>query len=112
MVRNTHSAEDIFQNVVLKAITRDVVFESEGALLSWAMITARREGIDWLAKHRREVCVLDEAIHESLNILWQSQKVSEPGGKLEALQDCLASTPAFPQPNHQGRVSRWRSAKT
>ncbi len=34
VVRDTHAAEDIFQNVALKAMTRDVCFETESALLS------------------------------------------------------------------------------
>ena len=50
VVRDTHAAEDIFQNVALKAMTREVSFESEGALLSWAFITARHEEIDWLRR--------------------------------------------------------------
>jgi DNA-directed RNA polymerase specialized sigma24 family protein len=37
----THAAEGIVQKVALKAMTREVSFESEGALLSWAFITAR-----------------------------------------------------------------------
>ncbi len=36
-LRDVHAAEDIFQNVVLKAMTRDVVFDTESALLSWAL---------------------------------------------------------------------------
>lgn len=92
VVRNSHSAEDIFQNVVLKAMTRDLLFESESALLSWAMITARREGLDWLDRHRREVGVLDEGIHNALNQVWQSQRVSESGGRSDVLQECLEAT--------------------
>lgn len=44
VVRDAHAAEDIFQNVALKAMTKDVRFESEAALLSRAFILARREG--------------------------------------------------------------------
>jgi len=47
VVNDAHAAEDIFQNVALKAMTREVSFETESALLSWAFISARREGIDW-----------------------------------------------------------------
>jgi len=54
VVRDAHAAEDIFQNVALKALTKEISFEAEGAVLSWAFITARREGIDWLRRHRKE----------------------------------------------------------
>ena len=53
VVRDAHAAEDIYQNVALKALTKEVSFESEGAVLSWAFITARREGIDWLWRHTK-----------------------------------------------------------
>jgi len=34
VVRDAHAAEDIFQNVALKALTKKVSFEAEGAVLS------------------------------------------------------------------------------
>jgi len=73
MVRNTHAAEDIFQNVAVKALTRDLSFDGRSALLSWAFITARREGIDWLRRHRRETSGLDPEIMELLEQEWQSE---------------------------------------
>ena len=41
VVRDAHAAEDIFQNVALKALKQGIDFPAEGALLSWAFITAR-----------------------------------------------------------------------
>jgi RNA polymerase sigma-70 factor (ECF subfamily) len=93
VVRDTHAAEDIFQNVALKAMTREVSFESEAALLSWAFITARREGIDWRRRHQRETVGLDPDILELLENEWQTAAPHSPGAKMEALQDCLAAAP-------------------
>lgn len=93
VVRDAHAAEDIFQNVALKAMTREVSFETESALMSWAFITARREGIDWLRRHHRETLCLDD---DTLNLLeheWQATPSHDAGAKIEALQDCLASVP-------------------
>ena len=50
IARDAQAAEDIFQNVALKALTQDVTFAHEGALLSWATVSARREALDWLRK--------------------------------------------------------------
>ncbi len=94
IVRNTHASEDIFQNVVVKAMTRDVSFESESAVLSWAFITARREGLDWVARHRREVHVLDGHLLQQLEQQWQTNPSAPSGEKLEALQNCLDATTA------------------
>ncbi len=93
VVRDTHAAEDIFQIVALKAMTREVSFENEAALMSWAFITARREGIDWLRRHQRESLCLDAEILELLEHEWQSEAAPPAGAKIEALQDCLAGAP-------------------
>ena len=34
VVQDSHVAEDIFQNTVIKAVTREVQFDAEAALLS------------------------------------------------------------------------------
>ena len=94
IVRDTHAAEDIFQNVAVKALTRDLSFESESALLSWAFITARREGIDWLRRHRRETSCLDTEILALLEHEWQSEAVQPEGSRVDALRECLESVPA------------------
>ncbi len=93
VMRDTHAAEDIFQNVALKAMTREVTFESEAALLSWAFITARREGIDWLRRHQRQTTGLDVDILEMLEHEWQSAPVQAAGEKIEALRTCLEAAP-------------------
>lgn len=93
VMQDAHAAEDIFQNVTLKAMTREVSFETESALLSWAFITARREGIDWLRRHRREVHCLDAEILEILDREWQAEPARSAGAKVEALRDCLEAAP-------------------
>ena len=93
VVNDTHAAEDIFQNVALKAMTREVSFETESALMSWALITARREGIDWLRRHQREATCLDAEILELLEHEWLSKPSHPAGAKIEALQECLEAAP-------------------
>lgn len=93
VVHDAHAAEDIFQNVALKAMTREVSFENEAALMSWTFITARREGIDWLRRHQRETLCLDAEILELLEHEWQSEEAHPAGAKVEALQECLAAAP-------------------
>lgn len=93
VVRDAHAAEDIFQNVALKAMTREVSFPNEGMLLSWAFITARREGIDWLRRNRREVVSLEEDVLDLLEQEWQRDNAVPDGTRVEALHDCLAAAP-------------------
>jgi RNA polymerase sigma-70 factor, ECF subfamily len=93
IVRDTHAAEDIFQNVTLKAITLEVRFETEAALMSWAFVTARREGLDWLRRHRREVLGFDAEVLELMECEWQVTPAHPSGARIEALRDCLAAAP-------------------
>jgi RNA polymerase sigma-70 factor (ECF subfamily) len=93
VVQDAHAAEDIFQNVALKAMTREVSFETESALMSWAFITARREGIDWLRRHQREALGLDAEILDLLEHEWKAAPSHASGAKVEALQECLEAAP-------------------
>ena len=93
VVRNAHTAEDIFQNVALKAMTKGVQFESVGALMSWAFITARREGIDWLRRQKNAPICLDNTILELLEQEWANEALDQAGGRSEALRDCLEDLP-------------------
>lgn len=94
VVQDGHVAEDIFQNVVIKAMTKEVSFDAESPLLSWAMIAARREGIDWIRKHRRENIGIDEEVLDLLVSDWESGTTPAPEGKrVQALRDCLEQLP-------------------
>jgi len=93
ITRDSQAAEDIFQNVSVKAITRGGPFEHEAALLSWAHVAARREAIDWLRRRRPEVSVLDDDVLELLEAEWAA--APSPGGaRVDALRDCLERAPA------------------
>ena len=94
VVRDVHAAEDIFQNVAVKALTKEIRFDAEGAVLSWAFITARREGIDWLRRHRREATGLDAEILDLLEQDWLCETVHHGETRMEALRACLEALPA------------------
>ena len=92
VVRDTHGAEDIFQNVTLKAMGGRTPFASEAALISWAFITARHEAIDWLRRRQRETVGLAPEVLDLLDREWQST-VPASNGRLDALQECVDKLP-------------------
>ena len=94
VVRDAQAAEDIFQNVSVKALTKNVVFEHEGQLLSWAHVTARHEAIDWLRRQRRNVVALDAGVLELLEAEWAAASGPPSSARVDALRDCLDATPA------------------
>lgn len=93
VVRDAHAAEDIFQNVALKALTKDVEFPAEGALISWAFVSARREAIDWIRRHRRETTGLHEDVLDLLHEDWVQEPVRRGNARVDALRDCLEGLP-------------------
>jgi RNA polymerase sigma-70 factor (ECF subfamily) len=93
VVKDAHVAEDIFQNTVLKAVTKDVSFEAEAALFSWAFITARRDSLNWFRKHRRESVGIDEDILTLIHQDWQNDHLNPKGNRFELLRDCMEELP-------------------
>ena len=93
VVKDAHVAEDIFQNTVLKAVTKDVSFEAEAALFSWAFITARRDSLNWIRKHRRESVGIDEDILTLIHHDWQNDHLNPKGNRFELLRDCMEELP-------------------
>lgn len=92
IVRDAQATEDLFQNVALKAVTKNVSFEHEGALLSWAMVSIKREGIDWLRKRKPESLGLEPEVLDLISQEWSAHPQSE-GQHMEALRECLESMP-------------------
>ena len=93
VVKDAHVAEDIFQNTVLKAVTKDVSFEAEAALFSWAFITARRDSLNWCRKHGRESVGIDEDILTLIHQDWQNDHLNPKGNRFELLRDCIEELP-------------------
>ncbi|MEZ5431818.1 MAG: sigma-70 family RNA polymerase sigma factor [Verrucomicrobiales bacterium] len=91
MLRDSQSAEDIFQNVSVKALTKGAIFEHEG--LSSPGRTSQPGGrLDFLRKRRPE-SLLDHDVLEILDTEWRLEGHLASGGRMEALQDCLEKMP-------------------
>jgi RNA polymerase sigma-70 factor (ECF subfamily) len=93
IVRDAHIAEDIFQNVALKSMEKEVKFDSDGSLISWAFITARRQGIDWLRRQKNAPVSLDQTILEIIEAEWANESLDRESGRNQALRDCLDELP-------------------
>lgn len=92
ILRDVHRAEDVFQSVVLKAVSGQVRFASEAALMSWALVSARHESIDILRRQQTEQRWLSERVSELMSSEWQ-QSACSGDVRSSALQDCLQQLP-------------------
>jgi RNA polymerase sigma-70 factor, ECF subfamily len=93
VVRDAHVAEDIFQNVTVKALAGKATFEHEAQLYSWARITARHEGLNWLRDNRARTTVLDSAVLDLLEAAPASTPSHAHIDHLEALRTCMEKVP-------------------
>jgi RNA polymerase sigma-70 factor, ECF subfamily len=90
VVRDTQTAEDIFQDTSIKALTRGGPFETVGQLLSWAQVTARHAAIDWLRRRRPEWITLEGDV---LDLLESQATLLPEGARVDALRECLETVP-------------------
>ena len=93
IVRDAQAAEDIFQDVSVKALAADVQFDREPQLVSWALITARHQALNWLRSRKERVVALDETVLELMETQWAREAMRPEGERVEALRQCLARLP-------------------
>lgn len=93
VVRDTHAADDIFQTVVLKALSSEAVFDAESAVVSWSFVTCRNASIDWLRRRRKETAVLEANTIATLHVEWACDSLARADVRTNALEDCLGEVP-------------------
>jgi RNA polymerase sigma-70 factor (ECF subfamily) len=94
IVRDAQAAEDIFQDVSVKALAADVQFDREPQLVSWAQITARHQALNWLRNRKKQAVTLDESVLELMEAELARQASRPEGEWIEALRQCLEALPA------------------
>ena len=92
VVRDVHLAEDVFQEVMVKALAAEAPFTNEGHLLSWCRVTARNVALNLMRKRGRESTTLSGDIMELLESESEAQGCLTPQ-RLEALQECVEELP-------------------
>jgi RNA polymerase sigma-70 factor, ECF subfamily len=93
VVRDAHLADDLFQEVLLKALRMAESFSDPGGLLAWARVSVRNLGID----HTRRAGRLDEILSE-LALESIETRMEESGRavrqRMDAMRVCLDKLPA------------------
>jgi RNA polymerase sigma-70 factor (ECF subfamily) len=93
IVRDAQAAEDIFQDVSVKALSADVKFDREPQLISWAQITARHQALNWLRSRKKHSVSLDDSVLELMEAEWARESQRPEGERIEALRQCLEALP-------------------
>ncbi|MEQ2008832.1 MAG: sigma-70 family RNA polymerase sigma factor [Limisphaerales bacterium] len=96
IVRDTQAAEDIFQDVCVKALdalAKGATFENEARLISWAQVTTRHQSLNWLRARRPEVVTLASDVLEQLEGEWAVATQPGESQRAEALAECVQKAP-------------------
>ncbi len=95
VVRDAQAAEDIFQNLTVKAMGGAATFEREAQLISWAHVTARHEALNWVRDRKGRTVALDQAVLELLEDEWAKdrERPDPEGDRVEALRQCMGELP-------------------
>jgi len=88
VVRDVHLAEDVFQEVLLRALRMRESFSDAGGVLAWARVSARNLGIDHVRRAGRLGEILSElaldALDERLEQCGDAQRQ-----RAEAMRGCM-----------------------
>ena len=93
VVRETHATEEIYQDVIVKALANRSKINDEKHLLAWARRTGRNLAIDHLRRHRDRYVVLEESTLDLLQEGLRERESDELDNRLDALHLCLDKLP-------------------
>lgn len=89
VTRDFHLAEDIYQDVCVKAVGKKDDFETAQHVLNWARLAGRHRAIDVLRARDGKVVGLSEEMLAALEPVWPAGEAAQGSAALEALQACL-----------------------
>jgi RNA polymerase sigma-70 factor (ECF subfamily) len=92
LVHDVHLAEDLFQEVVVRAVDGRSSFSSAEELLAWARVTGRNAALNLLRSRGRERTVLKEELLNSIEGAAQTEPEKD-GLRAKALRECMESLP-------------------
>ena len=87
VTRDFHVSEDIFQEVCVKAVSRENEFETAEHLIHWARVVGRNRAIDVLRARNGRYSGLSDSLLATLADEWPRK--SQTDGLAEALSACL-----------------------
>ena len=91
VLRDVHLVEDVFQEVMVKALAQTDLFNNEAQLLSWAKAVGRNAGLNLVRKLSRMSVGLP---NELLDLLEHEAEAEAGSEREEALAHCVGQLPA------------------
>lgn len=89
ITRDYHAAEDVYQEICVKAVGRADQFESTAHLLNWFRLSARNRAIDFVRGRDGKYVGLSEEILSSLEVHWDPDASEWNRDTADALASCI-----------------------
>lgn len=93
LLRDRHTAEDLFQEMFVKALGQPEHFSEPQHVMAWARVNLRHRAINYIQRYRDRMATLDEQAIESLCDHAEERMATEGNARSEALKDCLKKLP-------------------
>lgn len=93
VVRDTHTVEDLFQELLIRAMDERERFSGDDQVVAWAKISARHRAIDYVRVKDGRSRILQENVLELLASQLDSQPDELLQSRLDALRECVGRLP-------------------
>ncbi|MEM6777180.1 MAG: sigma-70 family RNA polymerase sigma factor [Planctomycetota bacterium] len=94
VVRDTHATEDLFQELVIRAMDERSRFACAEELAGWAKLAARHRAIDYVRVRDGRSRILEAKVLELLAKQMESQPDELLDSRLDAIRECVSQMPA------------------
>lgn len=91
IVRDDHAAEDLYQDVVVAAMSQIETFNDVLHILKWSRATLRNKALEHLRKQRSSASPLSADVLDVLEDHWAEQDTIAASDTADALRQCLSS---------------------
>lgn len=89
------AAEDIFQEVSIKAISMADSIKDLDHLRRWSLVVGRNAAVDWLRRRKRQSMVMDTQLLDVIQTEWPRQDRDDKTVSLDALAQCMEGLTAY-----------------
>lgn len=89
IVKNVHTAEDVYQETMIKSMNQGKGFENEAQLLGWARTVTRNRCFDIVYKEKNRRNILEKSVSELLQKDLEERDMDKEEKNISILKDCL-----------------------
>lgn len=90
IVKNVHTAEDVFQEMMIKSMNQNKGFENHVQLLAWARTVTRNRCFDIVYKEKNRRNILEKSVVDLIQKDLEERDMEKEEKNLSVLKECLS----------------------